>query len=372
MSEAQTLRGRALRIGSLLCVMATVAACTDGQTLGFLDQKATSESTQDTGTTQQAAATGEERDVEAPDVFAAEEAGLWDGRPSLGGVWIAHPDVDEPERVIIRNNANNKEVIGALFRREREIPGPRLQASSDAASALGMLAGAPVELSVVALRRETVEVEPPTSAQVAEAETPAVPEVSEVAETPLDPIADGAAAAIAASEVAPIEEVVAIAADETASADGADATKTESGETSKPRNPRGGFLTALFAGNRNKQVGEPLSALKSEEQRLASAPATVASDATPPAAPPARAETHTSRLDKPFLQIGIFSVEKNANRAADMMRAAGMVPTIHAQKSNDKAFWRVVVGPAQTKSERSALLKQIKGVGFSDAYAVTN
>ena len=81
-----------------------------------------------------------ERDVEAPEVFQVTEPGLWDGRPSLGGVWVAHPDVTEPERVIVRNEANGKFVIGALFRRERDIPGPRMQASSDAAAALGMLA----------------------------------------------------------------------------------------------------------------------------------------------------------------------------------------------------------------------------------------
>ncbi|WP_444462584.1 hypothetical protein [Rhodobacter capsulatus] len=95
-----------------------------------------------------------ERDVEAPEVFSANDEGLWDGRPSLGGVWVAHPTVKDPERVIIRNPANGKFVIGALFRRERENPGPKLQVSSDAAAALDMLAGAPTKLSVVALRRE--------------------------------------------------------------------------------------------------------------------------------------------------------------------------------------------------------------------------
>ena len=44
-----------------------------------------------------------ERDVEAPEVFQVTEKALWDGRPSLGGVWVAHPDSDQPERVIIRN-----------------------------------------------------------------------------------------------------------------------------------------------------------------------------------------------------------------------------------------------------------------------------
>lgn len=91
-------------------------------------------------------------DIEAPDIFQLTEPGLWDGRPSLGGVWVAHPDTDTPERVIIRNEDNGQSVTGALFRRERDIPGPRLQVSSDAAEALGMLAGAPAELSVTALR----------------------------------------------------------------------------------------------------------------------------------------------------------------------------------------------------------------------------
>jgi len=97
-----------------------------------------------------------ERDVEAPKVFNVAESGLWDGRPSLGGVWVAYPGVKDPERVIIRNPANGKFVIGALFRREREMPGPRIQVSSDAAAALDLLAGQPVKLDVTALRREEV------------------------------------------------------------------------------------------------------------------------------------------------------------------------------------------------------------------------
>ncbi|OAN80171.1 sporulation domain-containing protein [Jannaschia sp. EhC01] len=97
-----------------------------------------------------------ERDVEAPEIFEATTEGLWDGRPSLGGVWVAHPDVTDPERVIIRNDENGRFVIGALFRRERDNPGPDLQISSDAAAAIGVLAGDPTMLNVTALRREEV------------------------------------------------------------------------------------------------------------------------------------------------------------------------------------------------------------------------
>ena len=124
-----------------------------------------------------------ERDVEAPDVFSVTDKGLWDGRPSLGGVWVAHPDVTDPERVIIRNEANGKFVIGALFRRERDLPGPKLQISSDAAAALNILAGAPAPLNVTALRREEVDAPVQDSAPEATIEAPAA-----VTETTLDPV----------------------------------------------------------------------------------------------------------------------------------------------------------------------------------------
>ena len=243
-----------------------------------------------------------ERDVEAPDVFSASEAGLWDGRPSLGGVWVAHPEVTDPERVIIRNTTNNKFVVGALFRRERDIPGPRLQISSDAAEALGMLAGAPANLNVTALRKEEVAVEP----EVAPIEADTVAAPAEVTATTLDPIQSAAAAIDAPS-------------------------------------PTG-----------------------------AAAP-TIQPAAKPQAIPAAATTRPTaSSLSKPFIQIGIFSIEANAERTAKQMRGAGIIPTVKRFERDGKPFWRVVVGPAATPSERSQLLTKIKQEGFTDAYAVTN
>src|SRR6056297_3073237 len=224
-----------------------------------------------------------ERDVEAPDVFQATDMGLWDGRPSLGGVWVAHPDVKEPERVIIRNTSNSKFVIGALFRRERENPGPVLQVSSDAAAALGMLAGAPSQLNVTALRREEAP-DPTAAAPAPEGELDAPDAVEETALDPVDPVA-GAAAAL--DDVESTNEIQpAAATPET---------------TPKPR----------------------------------------------PAASP---------LERPFIQIGIFSIEQNARNTATAMRQAGMMPVVKEQSSQGKTFWRVIVGPAGSKSERSVLL----------------
>lgn len=323
---------RPLRFALLLGAAGVLAGCEEGaQMPGFLDSK---DKPADAAPAQDTRTKLVERDVEAPEVFQVTEAGLWDGRPSLGGVWVAHPDVTDPERVIIRNKANGKFVIGALFRRERAIPGPRLQASSDAAAALGMLAGAPVELNVTALRRETVDPEPAPEAAATEApEAPA-----KVEESTLDPIA-GAAAAIKASE--------------------ADAAADAS--TNEPAKKRGSNLFSRLTGKRTDKVDS-----KPDEPATADTPAP-----EQPAAKPA-VKPKASSLTKPYIQIGIFSVKANAERTADQMRGAGMVPTVLDQTSNGKRFWRVVVGPARTTSERSALLKKVKETGFSDAYAVTN
>jgi cell division protein FtsN len=54
------------------------------------------------------------------------------------------------------------------------------------------------------------------------------------------------------------------------------------------------------------------------------------------------------------------------------MRGAGLAPTVKQSKINGKTFWRVVVGPAATSSERTKILSTIKSEGFTDAYAVSN
>ncbi|WP_442970990.1 SPOR domain-containing protein [Roseovarius sp. D0-M9] len=259
-----------------------------------------------------------ERDVEAPGVFQVTDGGLWDGRPSLGGVWVAHPDVDEPERVIIRNTANSKFVIGALFRRERANPGPAFQVSSDAAAALGMLAGAPAQLNVTALRREEAPEQDAESGGATDdgEEAAATLAAGTVETSTLDPI-EGAAAAL-----------------DTADADAAG------------------------------EVRPPAAATPQADSEALSP--------EPSAAAPAASDRSASALSRPYIQIGIFSVEQNAENTATAMRQAGMVPTVRKEGSQGKTFWRVIVGPAQTEDERAALLDKIKGVGFDDAYAVSN
>jgi len=167
----------ALALGSTLFL----AACEDGQGPAFLQPKGDASAVVDGDPTRSVKLV--ERDTEAPDVFQVTESGLWDGRPSLGGVWVAHPDVKDPERVIIRNEKNGKFVIGALFRRERANPGPRLQVSSDAAATLGMLAGQPSKLNVTALRREAVSEAAPTPDAAPQVDAPDAIEQSALAPT---------------------------------------------------------------------------------------------------------------------------------------------------------------------------------------------
>ena len=151
----------------------------------------------------------EELEVEAPDVYALTAPGLWDGRPSLGGVWVAHPDATTPQRVVIRG-PGGRSVTGALFRRERESAGPAFQISSEAATALGIPPGTTADLEVVALRREARSVAPPPAPDAAAdpsadpiVEPAAIAASGTVTAQPLDPAIGAAVAAAAPAPAAP-------------------------------------------------------------------------------------------------------------------------------------------------------------------------
>lgn len=259
-----------------------------------------------------------ERDVEAPQVFQVSDQALWDGRPSLGGVWVASPDVTDPERVIMRNPANGKFVIGALFKRERDNPGPKLQISSDAADALGLLAGQPAKLSVTALRREQAESKAPAapvldsneSLAAAKAAAPGSYDAGGVSAAPLAapagaaPVAAGASAAILAAEASPPAA--------------------------------------------NKPAASKPAAARPEPAKAAAT--------KPAAAAPAAAGS-----GRP-IQIGFFSVETNATRAVDALAKAGVQATKRKESASGKDYWTVV-----TRGD-AALLKKIKAAGFADAY----
>ena len=263
---------------------------------------------------------GGDRDVEAPKVFSMTAKALWDGRPSLGGVWVAHTSVKDPQRVIIRNPANGKSVVGALFRREIDNPGPPLQLSSETADALGILAGQPVTLSVVALER--VEAPAPTPAAPVAPAKPAVQPEPAKGGIKVDKLTATAAAAI-----------------DKATAKGA--TKADAKTGAKADTKTG-----------------------ADTKTTAAQPAT-----TPSAAAPAAADGQI--LKRPYVQLGIFSVEANAKKAAAQMQKAGLKASVHQDQSQGKTYWRVLIGPAASVADRDAMAAKVKSLGYPDSYAVT-
>ena len=82
-------------------------------------------------------------------------------------------------------------------------------------------------------------------------------------------------------------------------------------------------------------------------------------------------ESENITLKKPYIQVGIFSIEQNARNTAEVMQQLNIQPTVKEQTSRNKIFWRVIVGPAVDMNERSTLLQKVKAVGFCDAYAVS-
>lgn len=270
------------------------------------------------------------KEVEAPEVFQMTGKGLWDGRPSLGGIWVAHYDVKDPERVIIRNIENGKSVTGALFRRERVMPGPGIQISSDAAEALGILAGQPTELSIVALRKKEIELPPPP-----ETSRPAQDE-PEAAET--DP-------APATSETPPIDVPGATAP-----------------AAAAPRKTSGGFF-GLFRG-KPKAPAAPATGTTAASGAIEQ----TSLDPVEPQPAPASA----GNLARPLIQIATFTTEENANKAAEKARNAGLETRVIRVDGSTRPYWRVVIGPASSIEERDAMLARARELGFADAYPVSS
>jgi hypothetical protein len=254
-------------------------------------------------------------DVQAPEVFPevfnVPAQGLWDGQPSPGGVWVASADARDPKRVIIRNDATGETVIGALFRQERENPGPPIRISPDAADAPGLLAGQPARVTITALRRA--------------ADKPAVAAPATAAAGP--------AKAGKAAKTTPQAEPAAV-------------------ET-------GALHTGAVAAAIDKaDAGTPVM----DPDAMAQAAPAASTAAAPAASSPAAG-------GKSYSQPGIFSVEANARPAADTVTRAGAA--LRKEASKGKPCWSGDAGPAVSAANRDALMKKIKGLGSADACFVS-
>ena len=392
MKRASETRVKPRSLAVMALALAVLASCDETLSSGGGSDKAQSDGTQNDGPIELFPKTpnNPKDSVEAPEVFEVTEAGLWDGRPSLGGIWVAHPDVTQPERVVIKNAANNKSVTGALFRRERNLPGPALQLSSEAAVELGILAGSPTKVQVVALRRKPVEKEEAEPEETQEIET-AKKEEPPAAEEPKpqddavetatadtekpkkrkwwqkkEPIAAAgvAGAAVAADSAAETtadatETVVEATVEATPEPTLSDPTVTP--PTEKPKKRK------WWQKKSSDEITEtPLDPIAGAAAAIEAAEPTAASTAT------ATQAAAGGSVSKPFVQVGTFSVEANANSAAAKIKRNGLPANVRALKSGDKTVWRVLVGPASTRAERNALQSDVKDLGFNDAFLVKN
>ena len=60
---------------------------------------------------------------EKPEILNVSSAVIWDGDQTLGGIWVSHPDVETPERVLIKNVSNGKSIVGAIFQQTKKKSG---------------------------------------------------------------------------------------------------------------------------------------------------------------------------------------------------------------------------------------------------------
>ncbi len=364
----------------LALVLTTLSACEEGA-----GTQTSTEEKPNNRNFSLAGSSSSQKEVEAPEVFEVTEAALWDGRPSLGGIWVAHPDVQQPERVVIKNTANNKKVVGALFRRERAQPGPLLQVSSAAADKLGMLAGSPAKLYVVALRREEIKEEPvpeevtpvliekadetadasasdKNNANAEDAETEEQPKRKWWQKKPVDDSATTAAGAAAAGAATTAKAAETTAETATATVQSTVVPDASSDAPAKKK---------WWQKKSSDEITEtPLDPIAGAAAAIDAAEPTVLPKSTETAS--AQSAGTTSAPAKPYIQIGTFEVEANANTAADKIRKGGLKAEVRPLARGNKTVWRVLVGPAATGAERQDMLNKVKKIGFADAFVVKN
>ena len=191
---------------------------------------------------------------EKPEILDISASVMWDGEQTLGGNWISHPNVDSPERVLIKNISNGKSVVGAVFQQTKKMKTGSALISSDAAKALDIAQNEQTKVQIIAVR---------------------VPE--------------------------------------------------------------------------------------------STAPTKITAETNT-----AKSASLETKLSKPFIQVGIFGFQNNANRTKDQISKLNLPVNILDFQIKGKPYWRVVAGPASTSASRKNMLKDIKSAGFTDAYYVSN
>ena len=88
---------------------------------------------------------------EEPKFLDISASVIWDGSQTLGGNWVSHPNINSPERVLIKNTTNGRSVVGAVFQQTKNLNKGLAAISSDAAKALGVSKNNETKLQIVAI-----------------------------------------------------------------------------------------------------------------------------------------------------------------------------------------------------------------------------
>ncbi len=283
----------------------------------------------------------EEREVERPEIFSREARGLWDGRISLGGRWVAIPEDIQADRVKITNQSNGNVIEGALFQRDANLPGPYFMVSMDAAQALGMTAGVPAELSVVAVRTETIEIPAPVPVPAEDVAEDGEAEGGEGG-------ADGAATAAAAGGAVAAGAIAATALPD------ASAPATEAAGAPDAADD---IVTSPL----EDTVLDALSRVEAGAGTGADAPA-----AAPAAAPGASAG---AKPPAPFLQVASGSNREGADAVARRLKGVDLPSAVRTGGSEGAPIYRVVAGPFETRAAYDAARTTLRELGYEDAFA---
>ena len=344
-------------------------------------------------------------------VFQETENALWDGRPSLGGVWIAHPDAPLTyETAEIRNEATGKSIQAALFHRERDFPGPLFQLSSDAAVALRINAGTPTSVTVTALRREPVAPPPPVvvvddqaAAETVVAEDSALvaadaavdealaSEEIPAAEEFAEPATSGSAGSALfgakpqntglnapVAETPPVEDLaLSPTAEDQAALDALDGHITPI-ETETTPEPKAGSAGSGFgnkptlvddSGEPIPQEGSSLQPITATEILAVPLPQQAAETADVSLESAAVAEPAAlGNLERPFVQVASGSNKANVDALAAKLLTAGLNAAVRETSQDGAPLYYVVVGPAQSQAELDANLARVRGLGYPDAF----
>ncbi len=349
-------------------------------------------------------------------VFQKSDKALWDGRPSLGGVWVAHADVTSPEQVEIRNGETGRVIQAALFRRERDFPGPAFELSSDAAVALNIPAGTPTDITVTALRREPVALpaDEPVEPDTVIAEDPALVAADAAVDEALAPdealaVDEPKSAGSAGSfvfgakpqntglnapdaELAPVDDtLLSPAASDQAALNAMESQAPAELDAEPAPKPKAGSAGSM-PGNKPTLVDdsgepiplegsslEPITATEILAVPLPEPETEAAIEPTSETAPEPEAALEsatlteptapvTSDLERPYVQVASGSNKDNVDALAAKLVAAGLPAAVRETTDQGKPLFYVVVGPASSQAELDATLARVRELGYPEAF----